>query len=68
MSLLKICQLNVAGWTANNKVLREGIITSSHSDIFCVCETHLNNNDDLLVVDYLSTKKLQKHLEEWESS
>ena len=52
MSLLKICQLNVAGWTANNKVLREGIITSSHSDIFCVCETHLNNNDDLLVKGY----------------
>ena len=44
--------LNVAGWTVNNRSLREAIIKHLNLHIFCICETHLNKNDNLNVEGY----------------
>ena len=44
---------NVNGWTNQNKELRIGIIKTLGSDIICLCETHLKNNDQISVPDYI---------------
>ena len=41
------------GWTKNNHELRKEIVKCLDKDIFCVNETHLKENDNLSVEDYL---------------
>ena len=53
----------MAGWTERNNDLREGLICNSKADIFCVCETHLSDDQVLVVPDYkwFGHNRLMKH-------
>ncbi len=43
---------NVNGWTHNNSQLRETIIMNKQSDIICLCETHLDNDNTIFMNGY----------------
>ena len=45
--------LNINGWTNENKLLRQEIIKAIDSDIICLIETHLKNNNKLDVDGYV---------------
>ena len=44
---------NLNGWTVSNTELKEGIIKATNSDVVCLCETHLKNNDKITLQDYI---------------
>ena len=50
---LQISTLNVNGWTNNNCLLRESIVKSLDQYIFCLIETHLLDNQQLQVENYV---------------
>ena len=44
---IKVCHLNVNGWTNANGVIRKKIIEYSNADIFCINESHLTPKTSL---------------------
>jgi exonuclease III len=49
---LKISSWNINGWTEQNKHLRQYLISNVKSDIFCLLETHLNKDDNIVCEGY----------------
>ena len=43
---------NINGWTNNNHIIRSLIICHLNYDIFCLCETHLKDNQSITVENY----------------
>ena len=46
ITTLKLCHINVNGWTQTNQEIRKTIIEYLHADIICLSETHLSNGQD----------------------
>ena len=49
---LKIAHLNLNGWTTNNGELRQELLKYTNADFIGVNETHLRENDCLVLEDY----------------
>ncbi len=49
---IKMCSLNLAGWTSNNAELKKEIIMKCEGEIICVQETHLTKGDVIDIEGY----------------
>ena len=49
---MKICHLNVCGWTKSNNKLRCAMIKQIDADIYSINKTHLNQNKTIKVESY----------------
>ena len=57
---LTVNTLNVNGWTENNGRLRLKLITHNEPDIVCITETHLKNDEQLELDEYICFTKNRK--------
>ena len=49
---MKLCHLNVCGWTHNNSLLREKLLQTANAEIISLNETHLKYGDTINVHNY----------------
>ena len=48
----KLAHLNVNGWNKNNGSIREHILLSTDADFICINESHLKQNENLILEGY----------------